>query len=129
MAQIALWKEERGIRGNQVCPCAKLLCVGCLLLDPSSCVPVSLTPPQPQSSCLLQLQCCYVRTYLQGRHGGSVFGAQSLRQMGTSGLGVKNNASEKDGVQPVGSKSLPTTVLESQRRQTFLSNLRSPDPK
>lgn len=56
---------------------------------------------------------------------GSVFGAESLSRMGTRGLGVKNNVSEKDQVPPVSSKSLATIVLEPPRRKTFMSSLRS----
>lgn len=63
--------------------------------------------------------------HLQGGRGGSVFGADSLSQMGSRELGAKNNISEKDEVPPVSSKSLPTVVLEPQRRKTFMPNLRS----
>lgn len=34
--------------------------------------------------------------HLQGGRGGSVFGADSLSQMGSRELGAKNNISEKD---------------------------------
>ena len=42
----------------------------------------------------------------------------------TSGLGVKNNVSKKDEVQPVSSKRLPTIVPQPQRRKTFMTDLR-----
>lgn len=45
-------------------------------------------------------------------------------QVGTSGLGVKNDVPEKDEVQPVSSKKLPTIVLVPQTGTTFMSNLR-----
>lgn len=81
----------------------------------------SLMPPLVFSYSAVQS----VLTYKVDMVEGSVFGAESLSRMGTRGLGVKNNVSEKDLVPPVSSKSLATIVLEPPRRKTFMSNLRS----
>lgn len=39
-------------------------------------------------------------------------------------MGVKNDVNEKDELQPVSAKRLPTIVLEPQTGKTFMSNLR-----
>lgn len=127
MAQTAAWKEERGIQGNWVCLYTKLLWGGYSSVAPSSSVPLSLVPT-PASFLLSFFSYSavkWVSTYKVDMVEVSVFGADSLSQMGSRELGATNNFSEQDEVPPVTSKSLPTIVLEPQRRMTFMPNLRS----
>lgn len=61
--------------------------------------------PQAPIPLLIPSLATSMSVFLHGGRGGSVLGKDSGSQTGISGLGVKNNVSEKDEVQPVRTKS------------------------